>query len=109
MAIPATEVLPTALESAEQLSVRMEQLAANGEWSKITQLAPRLHQALLAVPAAQRQAALLGAKRRLARLQTSALATRNDVSAKLSQLRRGQQATKAYENAEMSGDGAALG
>lgn len=108
LASPAIDRSPAALESAEQLTARMEKLAASGEWSKITQLAERLQHALLAVPDAERNAAMLAAKRCLARVQTAALATRNDVSAKLSQLRRGQQATKAYVNAESSGAGAVL-
>lgn len=88
------------VSNAEEMTARMEELAAAGEWSKVSQLAARVQQALLEVPESEREAAMLGARRRLARVQTKALASRNDISAKLSQIRRGQQAAQAYAESD---------
>ena len=81
------------LEMAEQ----MEALAAEGEWERIEDIAVRLRAAVLGVPEPQRRSLLIAVQRSTDRVVAGARQARQAVSGKLSELRRGQVAKKAYE------------
>lgn len=82
---------------ALQMASRMEELATGAEWDKVEQLAVRIKSTLLKIPDHHRRAAVLSANNSLERVQTLVLASRHDVTDKLSELRRGREATAAYD------------
>ncbi|MCH9695728.1 MAG: hypothetical protein K0U72_14530 [Gammaproteobacteria bacterium] len=82
----------TVLEMLE----RMEALAANGEWDRTERLASRLKSAVLDIPEQSRQSTVVAVSHSLERVQTMALSSRSEVKDKLSGIRRGQVATRAY-------------
>jgi hypothetical protein len=79
---------------------RMEALAASGEWSRIEQLAVRLRNAILEIPEDERQATIVSVGHCLERLQIKVLVSRGEVTEKLSDIRRGRVATRAYGQPE---------
>ena len=95
-------------ELALDIVARMETLAESGEWGRIERLAARLRGAILETPVEQRQAVLVAARRCVERIQSKALGSRNDTREKLSEIRRGRVAARAYgqperqENADAS-------
>lgn len=93
---------------ALQMASRMEVLAANGDWVNVGQQLVRLQQALLDIPESERREALLETARSLERVQTLALAKRRDVTDKLSEIRRGKVATRAYTGSSGSAGVTAL-
>jgi hypothetical protein len=80
-----------------QLSEQMERLAAAGEWEQIERIASQLRAAVMNVPETERRAVLLAVQRSTQNVAAGARQAREDVSGKLSELRRGQVAKKAYE------------
>lgn len=86
---PATIVL--------QMSEQMEALAVAGEWERIEDIAVRLRAVVMSVPVAERRSLLLAVQRSTDRVVAGAKQARNTVSGKISELRRGQVAKKAYE------------
>ncbi|HNP64367.1 MAG TPA: hypothetical protein PKH39_10580 [Woeseiaceae bacterium] len=85
---------------AMDIVARMESLADSGEWSRIEQLAARLRNVLLEIPIDERQAAIVSIGHCLERLQIKVLVSRGEVAEKLSEIRRGQVATRAYGQPE---------
>lgn len=83
-----------------EISATMEAHAASGDWDKVEELAGRLRNAVMAVPEAERRAALLSAHRTIEQIQGLARSARGDVTEKLSAIRRGKDATKAYAGTE---------
>lgn len=96
----ASQALMT--ESSEsvvlEMSEHMEALAAKGDWSEVEILAARLRGAVLNVPEAERRSVLRVVQRATEKVAAEAEHARSDVTGKLSALRRGQVATKAYES-----------
>lgn len=88
-------------ESAETVVLKMSEdlqaLAANGNWAEVENLAARLRGAVLDVPEAERRAVLLTVQRTTEKVAADVENARSDVTGKLSALRLGQVATKAYE------------
>ena len=82
---------------ALEMSQRIEALAEAGEWDQIEDVLIRLRAAIRAVPPAERRAVILAAQRSTEKVAASAQQARQTVSGKLSELRRGQVAKKAYE------------
>jgi len=82
---------------AMQLATRMEALAASAQWDKVEQLTVRIRNTLLEIPDRERRAAVLEVTQSFERVQTLALASRHDVTDKLSEIRRGRAATAAYD------------
>ncbi|MDH3350138.1 MAG: hypothetical protein OEM60_04920 [Gammaproteobacteria bacterium] len=78
----------------------MEACATSGEWEKIEELAVKLEAAMLEVPEADRRELLQAAQRSMERVQTIARGARNDLARKLSSIRRGKDATRAYAAAD---------
>ncbi|MDH3747769.1 MAG: hypothetical protein OER97_06140 [Gammaproteobacteria bacterium] len=79
-----------------EMSEHMQALAAKGDWSEVENLAARLRGALLDVPEAERRSVLMAVHRATEKVAAEAISARSDVTGKLSALRRGQVATKAY-------------
>lgn len=75
---------------------RMEALATSGDWSGVEQLAVRLRHIVIEVPESERQAVIVSIGHCLDRLQTKVLESRGEVSEKLTDIRRGRAANKAY-------------
>ncbi len=80
-----------------EMSKRMETLAAAGDWDEVEDIAVRLRNAVLEVPEANRRPVLLAVQRTAAKVAEGARAARQTVSGKISELRLGQVAKKAYE------------
>jgi hypothetical protein len=80
-----------------QLSEEMEALAAAGEWERIEDIAVRLRAAVMNVPEAERQPVLLAVQRSTENVAAGARQARQTVTGKISELRLGQVAKKAYE------------
>ena len=81
---------------ALELAESMELLASKGEWNRVEQIAVRLRTVVLDVPGHERREVVQYVNRCLERVQTQVLGSRNDVTDKLSEIRRGRDATKAY-------------
>lgn len=82
-----------ALHIAEQ----MQTLAVAGEWQRIEEITPQLQRAILNVPESERRPVLLEVQRSLLHVADAATHARQVVTEKISDLRRGQVAKKAYE------------
>ena len=80
-----------------EMSQRMEALAEAGEWDQVEDVVIRLRAAVSAVPEAERRAVILAAQRSTEKVAGAAKTARRRVSGKLTELRRGQVAKKAYE------------
>lgn len=80
-----------------QMAEQMEAFAAAGEWERIEDLAVRLRAAVMKVPEAERRPLLLALQRSTENVAAGARQARTTVSGKISELRRGQVAKKAYE------------
>lgn len=76
---------------------RMESLAAAGDWDEVEDIVLRLRHAVLEVPEAERRPVVLAAQRSTTKVVAGAKIARQTVTAKISELRRGQVAKKAYE------------
>jgi len=80
-----------------QLSEEMEALATAGEWEQIEDVAVRLRAAVMNVPEAERRSVLLAVQRSTEKVAAGARQARQTVTGKISELRLGQVAKKAYE------------
>jgi hypothetical protein len=76
---------------------RMEELAAAGDWDEVADIALHLRHAVLEVPEANRRPVVLAAQRSTTKVAAGAKSARQTVTGKISELRRGQVAKKAYE------------
>jgi hypothetical protein len=83
--------------AALQISERMQELVGAGEWDEVESLAIELRRAVMAVAETDRRPLLLALQRSTTALAADAKAAREDVGGKISELRRGQAAKKAYE------------
>ena len=82
-----------ALEMAEHI----ETLAAAGEWEEVEDIVVRLKNAVLKVPEPDRRAVIVAVQQSLDVVAAAAHDARQDVTIKVTELRRGQAAKKAYE------------
>ncbi len=74
----------------------MESVAARGEWQHTEKLAKQLKRAVLDIPASDRRVLIAAVRQSLERVQTMALGSRVEVTDKLTEIRRGRMATRAY-------------
>jgi len=91
------EMTDTAESIVLAMCERMEALAAAGAWDEVEDIALRLRHAVMEIPEADRRSVLLTAQRSTAKVAAGAKIARQTVTAKISELRRGQVAKKAYE------------
>ena len=80
-----------------QITDEMTSMAAGEEWHQVEVLAAKLENVVLRLPVAKRRTALLELRLTIEKLATEAQSARRDVADRLSTLRRGQNAAKAYE------------
>ncbi len=88
------------MRAVVDISADIEAQAESGEWEKVEELAGKLRSAVMAVPEEQRRAALLMAHRTIEHIQERATAARQTTAEKLSAIRRGRDATRAYAGNE---------
>jgi translation initiation factor 2B subunit (eIF-2B alpha/beta/delta family) len=74
----------------------MEESAEQGDWDRVEEISHQLKAAIMRVPETQRFAPLQAARRSLERVHARAESARLDVTGKLSKVRRGRDAAKAY-------------
>jgi len=91
----AITVTPESIVS--ELSEQMEALAAAGDWEQVEEIAVRLRGAVLEVPEVDRRPVLLALQRSTEKVVAGARTARQTVTGKISELRLGQVAKKAYE------------
>lgn len=97
MAASQVSVDESTVSIALEMSQRIEALADAGEWDQIEDVVIRLRAAVTAVPPTERRAVILAVRRSTEKVAAGAKQARQNVSGKLSELRRGQVAKKAYE------------
>lgn len=81
---------------AREMAKNMEELAANGQWSGVEQIVVRLRSVVLEIPEAERREVMELVNLSLERVRTQALTSRGEVTGKLSEIRRGRDAARAY-------------
>jgi len=97
--VASQELIGSAGEHVADLVARMEASASAGDWSRVEALAVRLRSAVLDLPAAERES-ILAAQRSTDYVQAVATAARRDVAERLSSVRRGRVAARAYGTGE---------
>ncbi len=83
-------------QMARDMASNMEELAAKGQWSGVEQVVVRLRSVVLEVPEQERREVMEFVNYCLERVRTKALTSRGEVTGKLSEIRRGRDATRAY-------------
>ena len=86
--------------TAAEMTATMEAHAASGDWERVEEILVKLRAAVLEVPERERRDTVLAIRRSVEKVQGLAQSARNDVTGKLSQIRRGRDATKAYSVAD---------
>ena len=79
-----------------EMAADLEELAAAGEWKDVERLMGQLHSALLSVPEYERRPLVVVVQRSVEAVTEQVSAARDDVAGRISTLRRGQRAAKAY-------------
>jgi hypothetical protein len=90
-------MMDSAATTAMDVVSQMEALAASGDWDQVADASERLRVAVLNVPEAERRAVLLVAQECTDKVLAEARLAYDSVSGKISELRLGQVAKKAYE------------
>ncbi len=90
------------------LAREMESRAENGEWKRTEQLAEQIRNVVLDIPGHERRHTLTQIIHCIEKVQTVALSSRAEVTDKLSGLRRGRAAKRAYGQPERPGTNADL-
>ena len=85
---------------ALEMAASMEQHAKEGDWDRVEELVVRIRSAVMQVPEDQRRDVLLNVQRHLQHINDMAEKDRGDVADRLSVIRRGQHAARAYANAD---------
>lgn len=81
---------------AMETVARMEAFGASGDWNRVDQLSVRLRHIVLEVPEDEREAVIVSISHCLERLHIKVLTARGEVSEKLTDIRRGRVANRAY-------------
>ena len=81
----------------KEMAEHMETIAAAGDWEEVERIAVRLQSAVMTVPEARRREMLVVAQQATERVTDLAREARGEVTGRMSAIRRGQAATKAYE------------
>lgn len=83
-----------------EMSASMETHAAAGDWERVEEIAARIKTAIVQVPEHERHDVILSVQRSMERVQSLAQESREEVATKLSAIRRGKDAAKAYAGAD---------
>ena len=97
MAASQAALAETATTVALEMSEHIETLAAAGEWDDVEDTVARLRSTIMRVPEAERRSVILEVQAGLERVVVAATSARESITGKISELRRGQAAKKAYE------------
>ena len=89
----------TSSESVLEMVTTMETFADEGDWDRVEEISVRLRTAIMRVPQSERRACLRAAQRGTDKVRQRAKSARDDVTEKLSEIRRGRDAAKAYGGA----------
>lgn len=81
---------------AREMAKNMEEMAASGQWSGVEHIVVRLRSVVLEVPEPERREVMEFVNYCLERVRTQALTSRGEVTGKLSEIRRGRDAARAY-------------
>ena len=81
---------------AREMAKHMEELAAKGQWGGVEHIVVRLRSVVLEVPEGERREVMQFVNYCLERVRTQALSSRGEVTGKLSEIRRGRDAARAY-------------
>jgi uncharacterized protein (DUF2461 family) len=95
-AAPRIETKADAAGVVHEMALSMESFAAAGNWERVTEIAVALRHAVMRVPESLRRDSMLVAQRCLKHVQSMAQDAKGEVTDKLSALRRGRDATRAY-------------
>ena len=80
-----------------EMAEHMKKMAAAGDWAEVENIAIRLRSAVMDVPEGERRGLLMAVKSCCEKVAQEAEVARQDVSGRMSAIRRGKVATKAYE------------
>jgi len=97
MAANQAAVAQSAASIALEMSEHIETLAAAGDWDEVEDIVVRLRSAVMNVPESERYAVIHAVQSSLEKVADRAKSARQDVTVKVTELRRGQAAKKAYE------------
>jgi hypothetical protein len=86
----------TPAEIVLEIAANMEAFAEQGDWEHVEEFAEKLRFAVMQVPARHRRNSLHAAQRAIGHIQAAAAKARHGVTGKLSDIRRGRDAAKAY-------------
>ena len=92
---------------AREKVAQMERAAEQAEWERAEKLASQLRRAVIEVPEAERAEVAIAVHQVLERVQTIALTSRVEVLDKLSEIRRGRDAQRAYGQPAANSESAA--
>jgi len=81
----------------QELTASMEAYAASGDWERVEEVAARLKRVVMQVPEDRRRNAILAASRVAEQVESIARTAHDDIGARLTAIRRGKDATRAYE------------
>ncbi len=96
MVASQAELIETPETIVLEMSEHMQVLAANADWAEAERIAVRLRSAIMNVSETKRRSLLAVAQRSTDKVSAEAEKARQDVSGRISAIRRGQAATKAY-------------
>ncbi len=80
-----------------EMAAHLGDLSAAGEWKDLERLMGQLHSALLSVPEYERRPLVLTVQKSVDTAAERVSAARDEVAGRISTLRRGQRAAKAYK------------
>ena len=86
-------------ETVLEMVTSMETCADEGDWERVEEISVRLRVEIMRVPETERRACLRAAQRGTDKVQQRAKSARDGVTEKLSEIRRGRDAAKAYGGA----------
>ena len=81
----------------QELTASMEAHAASGDWERVEEVAARLERVVMQVPEDRRRDVLLTASSAAEHVASIARTAHDDIGARLTAIRRGKDATRAYE------------
>ncbi len=97
MAAGSAERTQTPEMIVREMSADLEALSAEGKWTDVERLMGQLHSVLLSVPEYERRPLVQVVQNSVESVAENVRTARDDVAGRISKLRRGQRAAKAYK------------
>lgn len=85
---------------ALEMAAKIEEHAGAGDWEQVEELVVRIRSIVMQVPENRRRDVLLNVQRHVQHVNDMATKQRGDLADRLTVIRRGRHAAKAYTNAE---------